>query len=559
MFVKITTSGPRQYVKLVEAFRDATGASRQRIIATLGRVESIRAGEADSLVNGLLRAAGKPTLEQGTGDVTFAPALSVGDTWMLTALWKELGFADAFRRILRNRRQFDAERLLRVMVFNRLCDPESKLGILRWLEGSRVPEVAAQTVTHQHLLRTMDTLDECADAMESSLSGLLRPLIDQELSIVFYDLTTIRTEGGTEQTGEVRRFGLSKEGGITRQVILGVVQTAEGLPIHHEVFAGNAAETATLVPTIEKVLARYPIKRVVLVADRGLLSLDNLEAIRQIKVGTKPLEFILAVPARRYGEFDQLLAAFHQHTCQQATEEVVGELAWQGFRLIVAHRPEVAREQGAARDERIAALEADAARWAGKLDGQETGQTYRGRKLSDAGTTARFYKAVSDAHMANIIKVDLSANVFTYEIDERALNRAQMMDGKLILVTNMPDHAPAEIVARYKALADIERGFRVLKSEIEIAPVFHRLPERIRAHALICFLALVLYRVLRMRLKENNAIYSPERVLEIVRRIQFHQVTLHQRQAACGLSTLTPEQKDLFHAVDLPVPHSKAL
>jgi hypothetical protein len=559
MFVKITTSGPRQYVKLVEAFRDAAGISRQRVIATLGRLESIRSGDADSLVNGLLRASGKPTLEQGTGAVDFAPARSVGDTWLLTALWKELGFADAFRRVLRSRRQFDAERLLRVMVFNRLCDPESKLGILRWLEGSRVPEVAAEAVTHQHLLRTMDTLDECAEQMESALSGLLRPLIDQELSIVFYDLTTIRAEGGTEQAGEVRQLGLAKEGGIARQVMLGVVQTAEGLPIHHEVFAGNAAETATLVPTIEKVLARYPIKRVVLVADRGLLSLDNLAAIRQIKVGSEALEFILAVPARRYGEFDRLLAEFHQHSCQAATEEVVGELAWQGFRLIVAHRPDVAQEQGAARDERIAALEADAARWAGKLDGQEAGRSYRGKKLSDAGTTARFYKAVSDVHLSNIIKVDLSASVFTYDIDERALNRARMMDGKLILVSNMPDHTPAEIVSRYKALADIERGFRVLKSEIEIAPVFHRLPERIRAHALICFLALVLYRVLRMRLKENNSPYSPERALEIVRRIQFHQVTLHQRQAASGLSTMTPEQKELFHAVNLPEPDSKAL
>ena len=559
MFVKITTSGPRQYVKLVEAFRDAAGVSRQRVIATLGRVESIRSGDADSLVNGLLRASGKPTLEQGTGAVDFAPARSVGDTWLLTALWKELGFHDAFRRVLRNRRQFDAERLLRVMVFNRLCDPESKLGILRWLEGSRVPEVEAEAVTHQHLLRTMDTLDECADQMESALSGLLRPLIDQELSIVFYDLTTIRAEGGTELKGEVRQFGLSKEGGIARQVMLGVVQTAEGLPIHHEVFAGNAAETATLVPILSKVLARYPIKRVVLVADRGLLSLDNLEAIRQIKVGDEPLEFILAVPARRYGDFDALLAAFHQQTCLTAVEEVVGELAWQGFRVIVAHRPEMAKEQGTARDERVAALEADAARWAGKLDGQEGGQTYRGKKLSDAGTTARFYKAVSDAHLANIIKVDLSAQVFTYDIDERALNRARMMDGKLILVSNMPDHSPAEIVSRYKALADIERGFRVLKSEIEIAPVFHRLPERIRAHALICFLALVLYRVLRMRLKANNSAYSPERTLEVVRRIQFHQVTLHQRQAASGLSTMTPEQKELFHAVNLPEPDSKAL
>ena len=114
---------------------------------------------------------------------------------MLTALWKELGFCDAFRRILRPRHQFDAERLLRVMVFNRLCDPESKRGISRWLEGALVPEVAPESVTHQRLLRTMDTVVDCAGALESSLAGLLRPLLDQELSIVFYDLTTIRTEG----------------------------------------------------------------------------------------------------------------------------------------------------------------------------------------------------------------------------------------------------------------------------------------------------------------------------------------------------------------------------
>lgn len=317
------------------------------------------AGGARSLINGLLRVTDKPTLEEGTGETTFAPARSVGDTWLLTALWKELGFADAFRRVLRNRRAFDAERLLRVMVFNRLCDPESKLGILRWLEGALVPEVRAESVTHQHLLRTMDTLIECADALEAALATLLRPLIDQELSIVFYDLTTIRTEGGTALPEELRRFGLSKDGGIARQVMLGVVQTADGLPIHHEVFAGNTGETTTLIPTIEKVLARYPIKRVVLVADRGLLSLDNLETVSQIRIGEQALEFILAVPARRYSEFDTVLAQFHAQQCVTATEEVVGEHRWQGHRLIVAHRPEVAAEQGATRDARIAELEAD--------------------------------------------------------------------------------------------------------------------------------------------------------------------------------------------------------
>jgi hypothetical protein len=81
--------------------------------------------------------------------------------------------------VLRNRRQFDAERLLGVMVFNRLCDPESKLGILRWLEGTLVQEVAAESAIHQHLLRAMDTLADCADTMAPTQAGLLRPLIDR--------------------------------------------------------------------------------------------------------------------------------------------------------------------------------------------------------------------------------------------------------------------------------------------------------------------------------------------------------------------------------------------
>lgn len=563
MYVKVTSSGPRRYVQLVEAFRDDSGRTRQRLVATLGRLEAVEAGGTDALLNGLLRVSGKPTLDEGTGETEFASARSVGDTWLLTSLWKELGFADAFRRVLRNKRSFDAEHLLRTMVFNRLCDPESKLGLLRWLEGVVMPDVDTGAITHQHLLRTMDTLCDCGEVLDEVLVTLLRPLIDQDLSIVFYDLTTIRTEGGSDLSDvDLRRFGLSKEGGIGRQVMLGVVQTAEGLPIHHEVFAGNTGETTTLLPTIEKVIERFGVKRVVLVADRGLLSIDNLESLESIRIDGQPLEFILAVPARRYADFDDLLGDFHQEHCQgNEDEESIGELTWQGQRLIVAHRPEAAQETSARRDAKIAALTADADGFFAKLDNQDAGRKYRGRKLSDGGVMARFYRAVSEARLAHIIKVDLTADTFNYVLDTRALERARMIDGKLLLVTNVPaaEFTPEQVVARYKSLSDIEHGFRVLKSEIEIAPVYHRLPDRIRAHALICFLALVLYRVLRMRLKARDHRLSPQRALEIARRIQYHQVTLHRQQTASGLSKLTPEQHDLFEAIDLPKPSAKRL
>jgi len=561
MFIKITTSGSRRYVKLVEAYRDEAGVSRQRVIATLGRLETIAAGQANSVIDGLLRASGKPTMAEGTGQVEFAPGRSVGDTWMLSALWQQLGFADAFRRVLRNAHpSFDAERLLRVMVFNRLCDPESKLGLLRWLENTVVPEVDVASVTHQRLLRTMDTINDRSEQLEDALAGLLRPLLDQELSVVFYDLTTIRAEGTTTVDNDLRQYGMSKEGVIARQCLLGVVQTAEGLPIYHEVFTGNTAEKTTVVDTIEHVLKRFPAKRVILVADRGLLSLDNLEQLQAITVGDRSLEFIIAVPGRRYTEFVDLLQPFHQTQCEGVKDEVFGETTWQELRLVTAHNPEVSADQTALRDAKIAELEQQAKAWSGKLDSQDGGKRYRGRKLSDGGVMARFHQAVSEAHLSRILRVDLSSSLFSYEIDQRALDHARLMDGKLLLVTNVKEELTAEqVVKRYKALADIERGFRILKSEIEIAPVFHRLEGRIRTHALICFLALILYRVLRMRLKASNNPLSPERALDVCRSIQLHQVTLHGQHTHTGLTTLNKEQLELFDDIKLPKPSDSSL
>jgi hypothetical protein len=298
------------------------------------------------------------------------------------------------------------EHALRVMVFNRLCDPDSKLGVLRWLQTVRLPGIDAAAITHQQLLRSMDALMEHHTAVDACVAKLLRRLIDDELSVVFYDLTTNGTEGLSEQPGYARRPGLSKDGGIVRQFMLGVAQTADGLPIHHEVFAGNTAEAPTLEPMLKSVLARFAhIRRLIVVADRGLLSLDKLGQLAALRVGDAPLEFVLAVPARRYGEFHELLQPLQPHIERAAAKgsKFVGELRWQGCRLVVAHDPARAREQTLLRRERIAALEALGAQWAGKLDAQETGEVHRGRKLSDGGARAQFFHAVADAQLTRIV------------------------------------------------------------------------------------------------------------------------------------------------------------
>ena len=554
MFVKITTSGSRRYVQLVESFRDEAGRVKKRTVATLGRLDQL-GGELDAVINGLLKVSGRAALDAPRApSVSFESARALGDVWALTELWKTLGFGELRRVFRRTRHSIDVEALVRVMVLNRLCNPDSKLGVLRWLETVAMPGLEVEAVTHQQLLRSMDALVDQREAVERVVAALLRPMIDQDLSVVFYDLTTIRAEGLSELDGDVRKFGMAKEGLIARQFMLGVVQTAEGLPIHHEVFDGNTAETQTLIPTLKTVLARFPsVRRLVLVADRGLLSLDNLEALQQICLpGGAPLEFVLAVPGRRYNEFVPLLESF-QAECQGASGEVTGERAWNGLRLIVAHDPARASEQTQRRRDEIAKLLAQGDTWAGKLDRQDVGIKHRGRKLSESGAKARFFHAVSEAHLSRIIKVDLLAETFCYEVDEHAQALAEMMDGKLLLVTNTPDLTPDAIVSRYKSLADIERGFKVLKSELEIGPVYHRLPERIRAHAAICFMALILHRVMRMRLAAANAETSPERALACLRRIQYHRIQLDANPVS-GVSTIQDEQSEILRALNVKKP-----
>ena len=173
-------------------------------------------------------------------------------------------------------------------------------------------------------------------------------------------------------------------------------------------------------------------------------------------------------------------------------------------------------EQTDRRRARIRELEGLAEKIVAKLDAQGKGKAARGRCATDRGAYSRFTRAIAEAKLSRFIKTDLEADRFSWYLDEQAVTHAELFDGKLALLTNTPDLTPAETVAHYKALADIECGFRVPKSDIEIAPVHHRLPDRIRAHALICFLALVLYRVMRRRLKAEEHSASPRSVLIIL-------------------------------------------
>jgi len=562
MYARVSKSGNRSYLQIVAGYRDEAGRVKQRVVANLGRLDKLGQKDLSALIHGLQRAVGLP--ETLPHPPRFDPAKAFGDVWLLHQLWHEIGLADSIRRALRSsRRQFDAEALVRAMVFNRLADPTSKLGVVEWLRNeTSMPGIDPEAVHHMQLMRVMDALEENKDAVEQAVANQLRPLLDQDLSVVFYDVTSIRIHGTAQLEGDLRAYGQSKDiHGIGRQFALGVIQTAEGLPIAHEVFEGNVAETRTLVPILQRLQKRFTFRRIVVVADRGLLSLDNISMLEELgREQGVDVDYILAVPARRYAAFSDLLRQLQpalEGADTPEDQDVITEALWEGRRLVIAHNAARAAEQSATRQSIISELDAFGEALAKKLDAQDAGESGRGRRSSDRGAYQRFHKALLEKQMTRFIKPDLGSPNFAYTVDDEAIAQAARLDGKLMLVTSLSDMTPEEVVARYRSLADIERGFRVLKSEIEIAPVYHRLPDRIRAHALICFLALVLYRILRMRLKAAESPVSPSKLLKCLSRIQKHTVHVGAN-AYHGITRPDAEQLDLFKALKIELPKQSA-
>ncbi len=255
------------------------------------------------------------------------------------------------------------------------------------------------------------------------------------------------------------------------------------------------------------------------------MSVDNLANLASITLPSgQLLRFVLAIAERGYIDFVQLLQHLHDASTDVKT---TADAPLVVPRVIVAHDTVRAHEQTSLRVKRSSKLRSRGEQPAGELEAPQARQFNCGRKLSGAGAKACFFHERADAHLSKIIKVVLVFDLFAYDIDEVGLQRAQMLDGKLLLVTNVADLVAAEIVHRFTSLSDIQRGFKVRRSEIEIAPGFYRLLDRIRAHASICFMAVILYAVIRQCLKFAGHADSPDSGLAQLRRIQRRSVSIN--------------------------------
>ena len=563
MYLRTTSNGRRQYLQIAESYRDAeTGQVRQRHIASLGRLDRLLADDSlKGLIDGLLKVSGRGGLEElalgVTDDTTqFEPARTVGALWAVCQVWEQLGLGAWLQSRLNGRGyRVKIEPLVRVLVANRLCDRCAKRGVLRWLEQVYWP--GSERITHQQLLRTMDALLPLKDEIEQHLQ---RCLAATELEVVFYDITTVPIHGTSERDDDLRGYGHCKDvNAVARQYAVGVVQTATGLPIHHEVFAGNVAETTTVRGIVERLLRRFALRRLIIVADRGMLSLDNLEVLDGLRLANgQAVEYIVAVAARRYGDWVQPVIDRHAELLaqsRQSGQEVFAAVPIDGDRrLIVAHDPSRLRQTRRQRARRLNPVIKQARALERKLNAQDAGQPGRGRRLSDHGARVQLAQALSEVGASRLIQLDLEGPLFNWWWDIAAFKRALALDGKLIVVTNLPQWDAAKVIAHYKALADIERGFRVLKSQLEIAPVHHRRADRIRAHTLICFLALVIQRQLRQRLRTRALAFSPATVLERLEAVQYHTVRLVTGQRISNLGQIAPPLRQLFNAIDVEIP-----
>lgn len=523
-----------RYVHLAESYRDETGRPRQRLIANLGNPDRFGPGEIEKVIAGLRRVfglsdEGDPAApERSAGAIT--TAYDFGGAYAVMQLFEQLGWKESLHAQRRDRRvRFDLLSNIKVLVANRLLDPCSKLHIVEWFEGVSVPGVRREAVTYAHLLRAMDFLHRHKTALEVGFARKLISLFDLEVDLVFYDVTSVYFEldgpDAPEGASTLRQHGYSRDHRADLpQVVVGLVMTRDGIPLAHHVWSGNTVDKTTVQKVVKDLAGRFGIRRCVFVGDRGMLSESNLEVLT--KAG---LDFIVAHPLRSHN----------------ATEEVLAQ-AGPALR-------EAQTRKG--RGKKLKEADEFARGLIEKLNRQDAGKPARGRPATDAGAMLRVHDYLRDRKLLRYTDVYQDEDGLLHcDANMEARGWEDRIDGKLVLETSDRTLPPAQVVARYKELADIERAFRTMKSSLDLRPVFHRVDRRIEAHVFLCVMALQIDRVMRHRLHRAGIHKLPTRVLETLDRHRLITTELGDERTHVALTTPAPQQLDLFKALGVSRP-----
>ncbi len=466
-------------------------------------------------------------------DVKLVRTLGLGNVVVIEALWERLGIGPTLReRLQRRRRRLEYERALLAMTANRLCEPESKLGVWdRWLAKVYLP--SCQGLALRQMYEAMDFLYAEAREVEQAVFFHTADLLNLDVDVVFYDTTTasFAVEEEDEHSEELdmglRQWGKAKEGGWAVQVVVALAVTREGLPVRCWVFPGKTTDVKT-IEQIRADLRGWKLGRALLVADAGMNSREN-----RAELGRACGKYLLATRLGGVAEIKQkVLSARGRFKVIQdnlhAKEVIVGD-GERRRRYILCYNPKEAERQQRHRAQRLAELEAELAR---HPDKNATAQW--AIELLASGRYKRYLTTTAKGQI---------------RIDRAAIREAQRYDGKWVLETNDDTISLEDAASGYKGLLVIERCFRSLKqTQIKMTPMYHWLPNRIEAHVRICVLALLIERVAELACGQSWLRIG--HALDDLQATEFHTPT----QIFFRLNEVSPALRQLFQSLAIPLP-----
>ena len=516
MFFRTNTSGSRTYLQVVEN-RWEDGRSRQRVVATLGRLDQLQqSGQLDALLISGARLAESVLVltDHSQGKLPAYTSRRIGPALVFQRLWEQTGCRHVIRQLLKGRRhEFAVERAIFLTVLHRLVDPGSDRAADKWKKDYQIE--GCESLQLHHLYRARAWLGEelprtqqadktpfaprCTkDLIEERLFAHRRDLFT-ELQLVFFDTTSIYFEGQGGET--IGQRGHSKDHRPDlKPMIVGVVLDGQGRPIGCELWPGNTADVTTLIPVVDRLRKRFAVGKVCIVAERGMISKETIEELEKPQ---RSWQYILGARMRAQSEVrDEVLARAGrsrvvdpQRDQRDAPSPLDVKEVWvEGRRYIVCRNQDEARKDAAAREAIVASLRAKLKAGEKALIGN---QGYR-RYLSPTGPDH-------------------------FQIAEAKIAEEARYDGKWVLRTNTELDA-AVVALQYKRLWMVEAYIRSCKSLLQTRPIYHKCDEAIRGHVFCSFLAIVLRQELEARLAQRGDDWEWADVIADLDRLQLAEV-----------------------------------
>jgi transposase len=433
-------------------------------------------------------------------------------------IYEAIGFTNPF---VRPDRRVKAAQLLREIVLARIASPMSKRATVELLGTQFGVETKLD-----HVYQMMDKIEEtfCEHIQKQALTAALR-LTGEKIKILFYDATTLYFESFTED--ELKQNGYSKDGKFNQpQVLLTLFVTEKGFPIGYEIFPGAKFEGHTLKTVVEKLKKRYFVEEIIFVADRGLLSKENIEYLDQNKI-----HYIVGARIRSLKAKEQqvILDWAKAAKCKGGEKEITYRIDKdKKQKLILSYKADRAKKDQMDREKSIQKLSV---------------RLRRSRNPKQLVSRYGFQKFIAVEGDAKLI------------IDEDKLMMERDWDGITGVMTNHPDLTNEAILEHYRDLWQVEESFRINKHDLQMRPIYHWTPQRIRAHIAIVFMAFTCIRYLEYRLTLQCLNLSPEKIRQSLLQVQASIIKDKQSNKIYVLpSMINPIAKQIYHFFEIKTP-----